>query len=320
LFNFLGGLFVLIAVLTWSIASIVYKSVLGSVGDQKKYSRDPLASLGIRILILSAFILLYNLSLGNINKMFITMNTEQMTLYFYITILCGFLTAIGDICYFFALRYLDASRVYPLINTQTLFTIPFAYYFFNEQIPALMWISSFLMIIGVLFVGGTQDSKDKGMENLSKQQIKRNYIKGISCGIGTGFCFGTQYLAMTALNRIYFGVMEANMARVVSYAIILWIILLLKPNHIPRIRNDVEKKSFKSYILTGLIGIFSFGIGDAVYQLGVSLNGAQTSIIIASSAPIFNQAFSILVLKEKLRKNFLLGVFCIIVGNILVVF
>ncbi|MHA1339472.1 MAG: DMT family transporter [Promethearchaeota archaeon] len=318
MFNLLGGLYVLIAVITWAISSIGYKSAMGNINDTEKKRRDPIASLGTRVIIITTFLLLFNIFSGNFQGL-INMPHEDKMRYLYISIICGFLTVFGDICYFYSLRFLDASRVYPLINTQTLFTIPFAYFFFNETIPKLIWIASSLMIVGVLFVSGDQDSKDKGMEDIEEDKKKKYYMIGTLLGVTTGFSFGTQYLAMAAMNKIYFGVMEANMARVTVYTIILWAYILIRPKYLSSLRNNSEKRAFKAYLMTGIFGILSFGIGDAIYQLGVALNGAQISIIIGSSAPAFNQIFAILFLKEHFRKSFLIGVICIILGNILII-
>jgi uncharacterized membrane protein len=317
--NIIGGLYCLFAVITWSIASIVYKSAMGSVGMEGKEKRDPIASLGVRILIVGVFITLLSILLGDFSSFF-TMSPEDGMKYLIITFILGVVTLFGDVCYFNALRFLDVSRIYPLINTQSLFTIPLAYYFFSEDIPSLMWLSSLLMICGVLFVGGKNDSNDKGMQNIEALNRKKNYIKGIFGGIGTGFSFGVQYVLMNMLTRIAGGALECNVARTDMYAIILWIYILITKKHIPRRKTESEKLAFRDYVYTGLVGILSFGIGDSIYQLGVTLNGASISIIIASSAPIFNQILSITVLKEKFRKNFLIGVICIVIGNVLVIF
>lgn len=317
--NIIGGLYCLFAVITWSIASIVYKSAMGSVGLEGKEKRDPIASLGVRVLIIGIFITAISMIFGDFSSFF-SMNSEDGMRYLIITIILGAVTLFGDVCYFNALRYLDVSRIYPLINTQSLFTIPLAYYFFSEDIPSLMWLSSLLMIGGVLFVGGKNDSQDKGMSNIAVNTQKKNYIKGIMGGIGTGFSFGVQYVLMNMLMRIAGGALECNVARTDMYAIMLWIYILITKKHIPRRRTESEKIAFRDYVYTGLVGILSFGIGDSVYQLGVALNGASISIIIASSAPIFNQILSIAILKEKFRKNFLIGVICIVIGNILVIF
>lgn len=317
--NLIGGLYCLFAVITWSIASIVYKSAMGSVGLEGKEKRDPIASLGVRILIIGLFITIISMIFGDFSSLF-TMNPEDTLRYLIITIILGAITLFGDVCYFNALRYLDVSRIYPLINTQSLFTIPLAYYFFSEDIPSLMWLSSILMIGGVLFVGGKNDSQDRGMNNIDIHTQKKNYIKGIFGGIGTGFSFGVQYVLMNMLMRIAGGALECNVARTDTYAIMLWIYILITKKHFPRRKTESEKIAFRDYVYTGLVGILSFGIGDSIYQLGVALNGASISIIIASSAPIFNQILSIAILKEKFRKNFLIGVICIVIGNILVIF
>lgn len=306
---------VIIAVILWAISSIGYKFAMGTSGTSE---RDPIASLAVRIIVVLFGVFVLSLLFGNLNGIWMLSREESID-YWAITLLSAILTLVGDITYFYALRFLDASRVYPLINTQTLFTFPFAVLFFNETIPQLLWIAALLMIIGVIFVGDP-DKKDVGMEKLTPEQRKKNYQYGILMGIATGFFFGTQYLTLNMQNLIYYGIMENNFTRILVYAGIFWIYLFCTKKHLPKWKTPEDKSQFKLYFYTGLFGIASFGIGDAIYQIGALENGNSISIIIASSAPIFNQIFAILFLKEKFRWKFLIGVFCLVVGNIFVIF
>ncbi|MCP4761353.1 MAG: DMT family transporter [archaeon] len=316
--SIIGFIFVIIATLLWAISSIGYKYSLGSVGLVGKKDLDQISAIAIRFIVVFIFLLVMSMIFGDLQGL-LNLNKENAIKYWSITILCGILTLAGDICYFSALRFIDTSRIYPIINTQILFTFPFAFFIFNEDLPLFLWISSILMIIGVFFIGGTNDLKDIGMREISHKNQKKYYILGIVFAIGTGFFFGTQFLTLAIQIQIHPGIWDSNLTRTLVAAIFLWIYMFIFRKHIPKRKNEIEKKYFKAYILTGFIGILSFAIGDSIYQIGVSLNGAAISIIIASSAPILNQIFAIIFLKEKFRPKFLIGVIFIILGNILVI-
>lgn len=318
MFSLFGFFMVLLAVLFWAGSSVGYKYSLGSVGSAETKSRDPISSMVIRISILIVTLLIMVLAFGNLPSLF-TMNSDDTIHWWIVTILAGIFTVLGDLCYFFALRFLDSSRVYPMINTQILFTFPFAYLLFHEDITPMIWLAAAFMICGVFFIR-KPDSKDKGMENLSPEVKRRNHILGISLGIGTGFFFALIFLMMREQNVIHYGILEGNLGRTLVYAVIIWTFALIRRKHIPRLKSEVEKINFKAYLIMGLFGILSFAFGDSIYQLGVKANGNAISIIIASSAPILNQVFSIAFLKEKFRPNFLIGVAFIVIGNILAIF
>jgi drug/metabolite transporter (DMT)-like permease len=315
----LGITMVFIAVIFWSIASIGYKFSLGSVGIKGEEHRDPISAMSIRVIIILIALFLASIIFGDLPGLFL-LSSEIALQYWGFALLTGVLSIGADLCYFNALRFLDSSRVYPLVNTQTLFTFPFAFAF-GESITINMFFAAALMIIGVLFVGKT-DSKDSGMDNLTKPQQKHNYVVGIVLSIATGFFFAMIYLSMGMQNRIFNGIFECNFSRTLCFGIILWIGLLFIPKlrkRIPKTDSKENKEIIKKYILIGLFGVLSFGLGDSLYQIGIIENGPSISIIIASSAPIFNQIFAVTFLKETLRRNFVFGVICIVIGNMLVI-
>jgi drug/metabolite transporter (DMT)-like permease len=313
--NTFGVIIVFIAMLTWAISSVGYKFTLGSVGTSET---DPISSLAIRILMVFLVVFLINLTFDNITPIF-ELNDSIRTNYWLMALLSAALLLCGDITYFFAFRYIDSSRVFPLTNTQTIFTFPFAYFFFGEPIHVSMWISAGLMIVGVFFMG-SPDSKDKGMEKFSSAQQKRNRIFGICLGILTGFFFATQYLTINEMNILFYNPFANNLTCIFIYFVVFWSFILINRKHIPHIHKGDSISEFKSYIYTGLFGSLAFGIGDALYQYGAIANGNSLSIIIASGSPVFNQLFAILFLKEKFRPLFLIGVICIVVANIIVIF
>jgi drug/metabolite transporter (DMT)-like permease len=312
---------VLAAAIIWAFASTGYKFALGSAGTEV---RDPITSMSVRIIPVDIFITLVVLILAQLPVIF-TFPLKESLMYWSLGIANGAMTLVGDICYFNALRYLDSSRVYPLINIQVLFTYPLAYYFFQEKIPPYLWVAGILMILGVLLIS-REDNKDRGMENRSAEDQRKTHIVGVILALAVGLFFALQYLFLAAqirmtasLNLPVGGVFDANFTRLISYGAILWGYLLISRRHLPKWGTPEEKEQLKAYGIMGVIGALGLGIGDSIYQIGVIQGGNALSITISANSPLFNQFFARVLLKEKFRKFFLYGVIAIVIANILVI-
>ena len=311
----IGLVYVFIAVITWGMSSIGYKLALGTKGTVE---RDPITSLAFRYFIVSLVLTPIMIFFVDIQALF-ALNQEIRMNYGIFATLSALFDIFAHAAYFMALRHLDSSRVYPFITFQMLLTYPFAILVFNESIPRFLWLSALLIILGVVSVS-KPDHKDKGFENITDEQKKSHFRKGIMYGLLTGTFFALFYLSMAMQNRIVdLGEWENNYARLIISCIILWTYLFIKRKHIPKKSHPEYKAQLKSYITVGLFACLSAGIGDAVYQMGIAENGAAISITIASIAPLLNQLFAILFLKEKFRPRFLVGVILIVIANILVV-
>ncbi|HMF32724.1 MAG TPA: EamA family transporter [Candidatus Lokiarchaeia archaeon] len=318
----LGIVVVLAAAIIWAFASTGYKFALGSAGTE---DRDPITSMSVRILFIDILITLIVVISAQLPVIF-ALPPDRALIYWILGIANGAITLIGDICYFNALRYLDSSRVYPLINIQVIITYPLSFFFFNENIPPLLWISGILMILGVALIS-KKDAQDRGMEKRSAEAQQRTHLLGIILALCVGISFALQYLALYAQNQItsslplpYNGVFVSNFTRLISYGAILWVYMLISRKHLPRWGNPEEKEQLRAYAIMGLIGSVSMGIGDSIYQIGAFANGNPLSITISANSPLFNQLFARTILKEKFRQYFLYGVIAIVIANILVVF
>ncbi len=304
----------LAAATIWAWASVAYKSALGSAGTE---TRDPLTSMGVRIAVIVGFLSLMQVFFGDFAPI-LALPPDQAMTYWTLGIVNGALTLAGDICYFNALRFIDSSRVYPLINIQILFTYPLAYAFFGEIVPPLMWVAGILMILGVLLIS-QKDAQDRGMEKRNAEDQKKTHFLGIILGLCVGFSFALQYLALHGQNLIYNNVFESNFTRLASYAVMIWIFLLVTRKHLPRWSSPADREQTLAYIKMGLVGCLSMGVGDTIYQIGVNENGSALSITLVSTSPLLNQFFAWGILKEKFRRYFLFGVIFIVLGTILVV-
>lgn len=252
----IGGIFLVVAAMTiWAFASVGYKFALGTEGTEK---RDEVTSMAIRILTITIFLGILVLIMGNVTELF-QLPKEQQYNYWGLAIITALFTMASDFCQYKSLRYLDSSRVYPLVNTQILFTIPMAYFFLGEGIPTLMWLAATLMIGGVMFVGNP-DNKDRGIDKLDAVHRKRNYVYGVSFGIATGLFFGIQYVTLAMQIKIYSAPLEGNFFRIMIYCVMLWVYLLITRKHLPSRKTPEAREELKAYMIMWIIGFYSLGL------------------------------------------------------------
>ena len=74
------------------------------------------------------------------------------------------------------------------------------------------------------------------------------------------------------------------------------------------------------FIYIGLAGILSLGLADALYIKAAEINGIILTSVFTANTPMVQQIFSILILKEKFRKRFIIAVILLILGNYIIVF
>ncbi len=81
-----------------------------------------------------------------------------------------------------------------------------------------------------------------------------------------------------------------------------------------------NRNNLKYFIYIGIAGVLSLGLADAIYIKAAEINGLVLTSIFTANTPMVQQIFSILILKEKFRKRFIIAVFLIIVGNYIIIF
>jgi drug/metabolite transporter (DMT)-like permease len=74
----------------------------------------------------------------------------------------------------------------------------------------------------------------------------------------------------------------------------------------------------KYFIFIGIAGILSLGFADTLFYKAAEINGLPLTTAITINTPFVQHVFSILILKEKFRKRFLIAVGLIIVGNYII--
>ena len=69
-----------------------------------------------------------------------------------------------------------------------------------------------------------------------------------------------------------------------------------------------------------MAGSLSLGLADSLFYKAAEINGLILTSTITASTPLVQQIFSIIFLKEKFRKRFLIACMLIIIGNYIILF
>lgn len=312
----LGYLFTIDAIITWGLASLVYKFGLGKT--------DPKANLLFRLVCVSIATFIFSLIFGS--YIFLSeIGTQELTGYLIACLISGLSVTIGDLMYFISLKKIDASRAYPLTQLSLVFVYPFAFFLFGEEITLSFLIGGGLILSSVFFLS----SKDKdvsednliveGNNNLSQEKSSEDIFIGVVLAIGTAFCWAIAIVSFHQARIITGDVFITNFIRVFLATIFIAIIGIFQREYYSGFKKE-NRKYLKYYFYMGLAGSLSLGFADSLFYKAAEMNGLALTTTLTSSTPTIQQMFSIVLLKEKFRKRFLFSVCLIILGNYIILF
>ena len=84
--------------------------------------------------------------------------------------------------------------------------------------------------------------------------------------------------------------------------------------------TKANRKNIKFFIFVGIAGALSLGLADTLFYKAAEINGLVLTSTFTANTPMVQQIFSILILKEKFRKRFIVAVGLIIIGNYIIIF
>jgi drug/metabolite transporter (DMT)-like permease len=308
----IGYLFTLDALFTWGLASLVYKFGL-SKGNTK-----PKASLLFRLIIVSLSTFILSLIIGNYS-FFSILNNQEIIDYLVACFISGFSVTLGDLLYFLSLKKIDASRSYPLTQLSLVFVYPFAFIYFDEQITPALLIGGMLILSSVFFLSTKDKLENNNSNTKNNQKSVESLVAGVLLAIGTAFFWALAIVSFNQARIISADVFITNFIRVIFGTTIFLIIGLFQIEYYSGFTKE-NRNSLKYYFLIALAGSLSLGFADSLFYKAVEINGLVLTSTFTVNTPMVQQIFSILVLKEKFRKRFLLAVILIVLGNYVILF
>ncbi|MFX1501815.1 MAG: GRP family sugar transporter [Promethearchaeota archaeon] len=306
----IGYLFIIFTIFVWALASLVYKKGLEKTQPKANlFFRLCCTSVGTFIfsLIFGSFIVLRNLT------------SSELIGYLIACLVSGLSVTIGDLFYYMSLRKIDASRTYPLVQLSLIFVIFFSFVFFGEEITYSSLLGGALILSSV-FILSTKDKSEKNdLKRSLKEKVSEDLILGVLLAIGTAFFWALAYISFNQARILTGDVFLSNFIRVVFGMIAIAILGMFQRDYYGGFKKE-NRSNLKYFMYIGLAGILSLGFADAVYIKAAEINGLVLTSIFTANTPMVQQILSILILKEKFRKRFIMAVILIIIGNYIILF
>ena len=304
----IGFILTIDAIFTWALASLVYKWGLGKTPAK--------GNLFFRLCCTSLGTFLFSLAFGN--YLFLKgLNEQELIVYLIVCIISGLSVTIGDLCYYMSLKKIDASRAYPLVQLSLLFVYPFSFIFFDEEITFSILIGG-LLILSSVFILSSKDKPEK-INSINEDEPPEKLIIGVILAIGAAFFWALAIVSYNQARIITGDVFVTNFFRVSFATITIGILGLFQREYYDGFKKE-NRENLKYFIYIGMGGILSLGFADTLFYKAAAINGLVLTSTFTVNTPMIQQIFSILILKEKFRKRFIIAVFLIIAGNYIILF
>ena len=310
----LGYLLTINAIITWALASLVYKFGLGKT--------DPKGNLLFRLVCVSISTFIFSLFFGNYG-FFSDFSLRERNEYIIACIISGLSVTIGDLMYFISLRKIDASRAYPITQLSLIFVYPFAFFFFGEEITTSVLIGGILILSSVFFLSKKDIDREKN-KNFSKDREKNHedsedILLGVILALGAAFCWGISIVSFHQARIIAGDIFVTNFMRIILATLFISVLGIFQKEYYSGFKFKKEnRKDLKYYALIGIAGSISLGLADSLFYMAIELNGLVLTATITANTPMVQLVLSAIILKEKLRKKFIIAVALIIIGNLVI--
>ncbi len=328
----IGYLFTFNAIFTWAAASLIYKHHLGYT-DEK-------TNLLFRLIIVLISTFFISILLGNYS-LIIQLETDQLISYLIASVISGITVTLGDLLYFYSLRKIDASRSYPLTQLSLVIVYPLAFFFFGELITPAILIGG-LLILSSVFLLSTKDKPKtsvakiqdnlklhnnsgenpeilNNLENKLDETHTEKLILGVAAALGTAFFWALSIISFNQARIIAQDVFVTTFFRILFGLIFVVILGWFDRDYYGSFRKE-NRNHLKRYLYFGIAGALSLGFADSFFFIAAEINGLVLTSTFTANTPMLQLFLSVIFLKEKFRKRFLIAVILIIIGNYIIIF
>ena len=306
----LGIILTFDAIFTWAIASLVYKKGLEKT--------QPKANLFFRLCCVSLGTFLFSLLFSNY-LILRNLNNSELISYLIACLISGVSVTIGDLMYYMSLKKIDASRTYPLVQISLLFVIFFSIFLFNEEITCSIVLGGTLILSSVFILSIRDKSEKINVKRSLKERISEDLIIGVLLAIGTAFFWAIAYVSFNQARILTGDVFISNFFRVGFGMIAIAVLGIFQREYYAGFKKE-NRINLKYFLYIGIAGMLSLGFADAIYIKAAEINGLILTSTFTANTPMVQQILSILILKEKFRKRFIVAIILIIIGNYAILF
>ena len=289
-----GSICALTAALSWAGSGTILKSLTTKI--------DALSLNTLRLCATSLLLLAVILLSGRGTEL---VNTPLMPLvYLIISGVIGL--AIGDTIFVKSLSYLNVSQAFPIaLCSNPVFTVLLAFLLLGESFTWVTGLGIFFVLLGVYLLTSTR------MANSTPGGIRG---KGIILALiaGATWAIATVTLKLGAID------MDPLVAAAISMPSATIVLLPFALSQRKRGALQLRKYSSRSLALALTSGPLDYGVGMVLFIIAIQLIGAGKAVVLAATSPFFLLPFSVFILKERLTRLTLIGIFVGVAGICLV--
>ena len=293
----IGAAFALAAALSWAGSSAILKSLTAKV--------DTLSLSILRLCVASLFLLIIISISGRITEF---TNVPWVSLAY--LIVGGIIAlAIGDPIYLKSLSFLNVSQAFPIAQcSNPVFTMLLAVSLLGEPITWVTGLGAFLVLLGIYLITSTP------VVSSTSSTVRSSRVKGIVLAVTAGVMWAIAAITIK-LGTVDVDPLVAAFIRQTSASIVLLPIALSR-----RKKGALQLRRYgsRNLALTFTSGIIDYGMGMVFFIIAVQLIGAGKAVVLGSTSPLLLLPFSVFILKEKLTRLTLLGIFIGVAGICLV--
>ena len=290
----IGTVYALTAALCWAGSGTILKSLTAKI--------DALSLNTLRLCATSLLLLAVILLSGRGTEL---VNTPLMPLvYLIISGVIGL--AVGDTIFVKSLSYLNVSQAFPIaLCSNPVFTVLLAVLLLGESFTWVTGLGTFFVLLGVYLLTSTR------MTNSAPRRIRG---KGIILALIAG---ATWSIAVVTLKL---GALDIDPLVAAAIKLLSATIVLLPFTLSQRKRGALQlrKYSSRSLALALTSGPLDYGVGMVLFIIAIQLIGAGKAVVLGASSPLLLLPFSVFILKERLTRLTLIGIFAGIAGICLV--
>ena len=293
----IGTICALTAALAWAGSSTIIKSITTKI--------DALSLSALRLCIASILLLAVIPLSGRITEF---INTPLMPLVY--VIISGIIgLAVGDTLFIKSLSYLDVSRAFPIAQcAYPVFTMFLAVSLLGESFTWVTGLGAFLVLLGIYLITSTWKASD--INSAPRRISGKGIVLALIAGIGWAVATVTLKLGVMEMDPLVAGAIRISSAAIVLLSFTL--------SQRKRGALQLRKYGSPSLALALTSGLISPGMGMVFFITAIQLLGAGKTAVLSATSPFLLLPFSVFILKERLTRLTLIGIFTGVTGICLV--
>jgi len=293
----MGAVYALTAALSWAGSSAILKSLTTRI--------DALSLNTLRLCAASLLVLPLILLSGRGTEL---INTPLMPLVY--LVVSGVISlAIGDTIFIKSLSYLNVSQAFPIAQcSNPVFTMLLAVLLLGESFTWVTGLGAFFVLLGIYLITSTRMAPS--INSASRRIRGKGIILALIAGAVWAIAAVTLKLGVIGMDPLVAAAIRMSSATIVLLPFAL--------SQRKKGALQLRKYGFRSLALAVTSGLIDYGIGMVFFIIAIQLIGAGKTVVLAATSPLLLLPFSVFILKERLTRLTLLGIFTGIAGICLV--